>query len=165
MGKKKVDEDINLEDEKIEINETIEDEHDENEYLLLAQKVQAEFDNYRKRTIESEKTSYEKGYNRAIVELLPLLDTFHSASKNIEKDSAMAKSFEALNAQLMKILSDMGVERIKAKDEKFDANLHNALFAECVEGVEDDIILEELQEGFKRGEKILRHSLVKINKK
>lgn len=132
-------------------------------YLELAQRIQADFENYKRRNAEIEKTSFNNGVYAMIAKLLPVMDSFKQARATIKDQSAL-DGLEIIHGQLIKALSSFGVYKIECVGQKFDPNLHNAVLTDCDETKEDEVVLEELQEGFKSDTKVIRHSVVKINK-
>ena len=134
----------------------------EQEYLEMAQRIQAEFDNYRRRNQDAVFLSRQDGIAYAIETLLPVIDSIDSAKRQI-KDEAFLKSIELLHSQTLSCFEKLGAKKIKALGEHFDPTLHNAIMAEEVDG-EPDIVLEEFQEGFELNGKVIRHSVVKVSK-
>lgn len=132
-------------------------------YLELAQRIQADFENYKRRNAEVEKTSFNNGVYAFVTKLLPVMDSFKQARQTIADESALA-GLNIIHNQLIKALSSFGIYKIECVGQKFDPNLHNAVLTDCDETKEDEIVLEELQEGFKSEHKVIRHSVVKINK-
>jgi len=127
----------------------------------------AEFENARRR-IEKEKHDFVKYANEGfILELLPILDSLEIAEKHIKE----AKDFEAVRVgvdmiqlQIQKFVKDLGLERIKALNEKFDPHVHEAV--ETVESPDkaDGLIVDEMKPGYKFNGKLLRPAIVKIIK-
>ncbi|MBQ7307188.1 MAG: nucleotide exchange factor GrpE [Clostridia bacterium] len=136
----------------------------EQEYLLLAQKTQAEFENYKKRTLKAEIEAKQKGIIEAVNKFLPVIDAFDIAQKQ-ETNTEYIKTNSVIINQLKKALEDLGVSKIEALNKPFDYNLHNAIMVDTVEGIENDIVLEVFQEGYVLKDKVIRHSIVKVNKK
>lgn len=131
-------------------------ENKEQEYLDQLQRLQAEFDNYRKR-IEKEKEEYCKFSNQElIIKLLDILDDFELALKHIEDDGV-----EMIYSKLYSLLEKEGLGKIKVNGE-FNPEVHEALIIE--EGKEDNKIIEELQRGYILNNKVIRPSKVKISK-
>lgn len=169
-GKTFVDEDLE-EQESVEKNRNkgeaegnIESSEEKmNEYLEMAQRIQAEFDNYRRRNLDIVQKSKQEGIVQAVTELLPILDTINSAKRQIV-DENMAKSIELIYKQTLDCFANLGVKKIEAVGKPFDPNIHNAIMAEEVKGVEPDMVLDEFQEGFEINGKVIRHSVVKVSK-
>lgn len=137
---------------------------DENfSFLEMAQRIQAEFDNYRKRTANTEKEARKKGVCDAVEKFLPVIDSLDNAKRQVT-DENFKKALDLVNSQMLQSLTSLGVEKIDALGQMFDPNLHNAIMAGADETKPDEIILEEFQSGFKLDGKVIRHSVVKVNK-
>ncbi len=132
-------------------------------YLEMAQRIQAEFDNYRKRTISAEKDARKNGICEAVEKFLPVIDSLDNAKRQVS-DENFKKALDLVQNQVMQSLKSLGVEKIPALDQPFDPNLHNAIMAGSDSEKPDEIILEEFQAGFKLDGKVIRHSVVKVNK-
>ena len=133
------------------------------EYLEMAQRLQAEFDNYRRRNLDIAKNSRQEGIAHAVMELLPVIDTINSAKRQVT-DENFLKSLELIYKQTLDCFAKLGVKKIEAVGYPFDPNLHNAIMAEEVEDMESDMVIDEFQEGFMLGDKVIRHSVVKVSK-
>ena len=134
------------------------------EYLFSAQCLQADFDNFRKKAeikIEQAKT---EGQIEAIAKILPALDSFSGARKMIQ-DKTVLEGLSMVENQLFSALQSLRVEKIEAVGKSFDPNLHNALAVVEDSSLEDNIIKEEYQSGYKLSDKVIRHSQVIVNKK
>lgn len=126
------------------------------------QRIQAEFVNFRNRT-ESERTRFVNLANEELIKkLLPLADNFSRAFSQVKEETEFSKGISLIYAQLNEILEDEGVKPIIASGD-FNPNLHEVLLVE--EGKEDNKIIEELQKGYLLGDKVIRHSKVKLSKK
>ena len=79
-------------------------------------------------------------------------------------DENIIKALDLINNQIMQSLQGLGVERIEAVGKEFNPNLHNAIMTGNEEGKAEDEILEEYQAGFVLNGKVIRHSVVKVNK-
>lgn len=133
------------------------------EYLEMAQRLQAEFDNYRRRNLDIAKNSRQEGIVQAVTELLPVIDTINSAKRQII-DETYLKSMELIYKQTIDCFAKLGVKKIEAIGKPFDPNLHNAIMAEEVPDIKPDIVIDEFQEGFVLDGKVIRHSVVKVSK-
>ena len=134
------------------------------EYLQTAQRLQAEFDNYRKRAEEQIKQARFDGMADAVSKLLPALDSFESASKMVN-DPKLLEGFDLIKNQILSAFTALGVEKIDAKNTPFNPTLHNALATQSNPDFDDDIVIEEYQAGYKLKDKIIRYSQVIVNKK
>ena len=129
-------------------------------------RLMAEFQNF-KRRVAREKSDIHAYANEKIVgELLPVLDNFERALDTEGGDpEAYAKGMQLIFEQFKKALENAGLEEIKAKDEAFDPNVHNAVMTECLEDKEDGTVTNVLQKGYKLKDKVIRPSMVAVNKK
>lgn len=127
-------------------------------------RVQAEFENFKKRC-EKENSAF-RDYAKAeiIKKLLTVLDSFEIALKNTNNHAEFVKGVELIYSQLYMILKDEGLQHIETKDKRFDPYLHEVMLSEKSDRPEDTI-LEELQKGYKLKDRVLRHSKVKVAKK
>ena len=132
------------------------------EYLQMAQRVQAEFDNYRRRNLDLAKNSRHDGIIFAVEQLLPVLDTINSAKRQLV-DENLSKALEQVYKQTLECFAKLGVSKIEAVGKPFNPHLHNAIMTEHVEGTEPDIVLDEFQEGFEIDGRVIRHSVVKVS--
>lgn len=131
-------------------------------YLELAQRISAEFDNYKKRNSVLAVQSEQKGIIAVIEKILPCIDAFDNAFKMV-KDEASKDGLRLIYDQLNTILKSFNVEEIEALNKEFDPNFHNAVFAEEKKGKEGKI-LEVLQKGYILGDRVIRYSMVKVGK-
>lgn len=134
-----------------------------NEYLNMARIIQADFDNYRKRSIESIKQAKRDGLISAIEVILPSLDVFKKAKQMIKDDNSL-KGIEMLENEINSALKNLGVEKIDTKNAQFNPNLHYALSVVEDKTKPDNIIIDEYQAGYKIGDKVIKYSQVIVNK-
>ena len=132
------------------------------EYLNLAQRVQADFENYRRRTKATRAEAYEDGAREVIKQLLPVVDNLERAIAQETTDEAMATGVKMVYRQLMDALEKRGVSVIDRPGEKFDPNLENAVMQGTTDEGEPGIVCAVLQKGYKLGEFVLRHAMVKV---
>ena len=122
-------------------------------------RVQAEFENFKKR-FEKEKLEFLQYSNAGLIEeLLPVIDSIDEALKHSQEK----KGIEGIRKQLLGVMEKNGVKEIDCIGKKFNHELHEVLLSVCVEEEENGKILEEFQKGYLLNEKVLRHSKVKIN--
>lgn len=140
-----------------------ENECREEEFKETLQRLQAEFENYRKRTESSMQKVKEDGIVHSINKLLPVLDSFKSA-KMIVKDEEFLNSLNLIEKQFMDGLSALNITKIEAENEMFNPVYHNAVLTGCDSDKPEDVILEVFQDGYKLGDRVIRYSVVKINK-
>jgi molecular chaperone GrpE len=128
------------------------------------QRERADSTNLRRRT-EEEKSKLADFYKANVVRaLLPALDNLERALKHVPKelkDNDYEKGIDGVVKQFEKTLSDIGVEKIKSKGQKFDPKYHEAIGMEEGEG-DEEVVAEELQGGYTLGEEVIRHAMVKV---
>ena len=138
------------------------------ELTLDLQRTRADFENFRKRVDMEKAMSRASGRVSAIMELLPLLDTIERAVTHVPADLAdnpWAQGVVGLAKRLEKAMGDLGLSRIDAKPgTKFNPELHEAVQFDESDG-EHEVIAEELQAGYKLGDDVLRHTMVRVTKK
>ncbi|MBQ6501858.1 MAG: nucleotide exchange factor GrpE [Mogibacterium sp.] len=128
-------------------------------------RLMAEFQNF-KRRVAKEKSDIHAYANEKIVgDLLPVLDNFERALSTETEDEGYAKGMQLIFEQLKTALGNAGLEEIKAMDEEFDPNVHNAVMTETIEEKEDGTVTKVLQKGYKLKDKVVRPSMVAVNKK
>jgi molecular chaperone GrpE len=138
------------------------------EYYGMLQRVSADFDNFKKRTAKERETIYQDATSEAVQTFLPVLDNFERAVKAqdtpqiSESDSAYKAGIELLFRQFREAFSKLGVKEITTLGQKFDPNLHNAVMHVDDDSFGDGEIIEEFQKGYIIGEKVVRHSMVKV---
>ena len=131
------------------------------------QRLMAEFDNYRKRTEKEKASMYDMGISGALEKLLPVLDNFERGLASVDdegKTSSVYVGMDMIYKQLVKVLTDMGVEPIDAAGKEFDPNLHNAVMQTEDEALPENTVAQELQKGYTYKGTVLRHSMVSVVK-
>jgi len=94
------------------------------------QHLQADFDNYRKRTDNEKQIFVKTACKDVVVELLPVLDNFELALKHTSEKEDFVKGIELVYVQLLEIMNKLGLESIKSLGEKFNPEIHEALMKE-----------------------------------
>lgn len=135
---------------------------DKTDYLNQLQRVQAEFDNYRKRMVTALGDARQDGFMDAITQFLPALDSFKMATAMItDKNTLMGIQF--IEKGILNTLHKMGVETIDATG-KFNPELHQAIDTEDAPGFESGDIVKECYKGFTYKGKVIRYSQVIVKK-
>ena len=131
-------------------------------------RVLADSENFKKRIDEERIRERKYGSQRVLEKIIPSIDIFDKAV-NMKTDDEKLKNFligfEMINNNLKQVLEEEGVKKIKAVGEKFDPKYHHAVETEWNSDVEEDVILSEMQTGYMYKDRVLRPSLVKVNKK
>lgn len=140
-------------------------EKDEKQALIdTLQRLQADFENYKKR-IEKETERFRELANQDLIErLLPVLDNFSLAIKAEQNLEDFAKGVHLIFSEFRKVLNDFGVQEIETEDRMFDPTLHEAMMTGKDRSKKDGAILEEFQKGYTLAGKVLRHARVRVNK-
>lgn len=125
-------------------------------------RLMAEYDNYRKRSSKERESIYQDVRADTVTKFLPVYDNLVRALDQATCDEAYRKGVEMIMTQLRDILSRMGVTEIESLGQKFDPALHNAVMHEEDETKGEGEIVQELQKGFKMGDKVIRFAMVKV---
>ncbi|MBE6599888.1 MAG: nucleotide exchange factor GrpE [Ruminococcaceae bacterium] len=119
----------------------------------------AEYDNFRRRTAKEREGIYADAYADAVTELLPIIDNLERAAMFSDAES-VGKGVQMTLAAVREVLAKIGVTEIE--NETFDPNFHNAVMHVEDEAYGEGAIVEVLQKGYKKGDKIIRYSMVKV---
>lgn len=150
---------LNIVKKQKEENEKLQEELDNTKDRLL--RLTAEYDNYRKRTIKEKEGIYSDAYVDVLKEIIPILDNLEravAADGNIED---LKKGIEMTIKGCQDSFAKLGVEEIDTSGE-FDPNVHNAVMHIEDENLGKNVIAEVFQKGYKKEEKIIRHTMVKV---
>lgn len=126
-------------------------------------RLQAEFDNYRKRTTAERDGAREDGFADALKLMLPVLDNLERAIASGEAESAITQGVKMVHQQMLDTFGKKGLTEIDALGQKFDPHLHAAVMQEpCEEENKHDTIAEVMQKGYMYKDRVLRYSAVKV---
>jgi molecular chaperone GrpE len=129
-------------------------------------RVQADFVNFRRRSEEEQTEIMKVAKKEVVAQLLPIFDNIERAlghvPKQLSKD-AWAQGVARVAKQAEQALAELGIEKIKAKGQEFDHNLHEAVGMENGDG-EREVVSEELQTGYRHGDEVIRPAMVKVRK-
>lgn len=134
----------------------------------LAQRLQADFDNFRKRMLREQSALVERATERLLEDLLPVLDNFDSAREHLpaDVDESVRKGVELLFTELLAVLGQAGLERVDAVGTEFDPNVHEAVMREpsAGDGSGDDspVVTEVMRPGYVLSGRTLRPAMVKV---
>ena len=134
------------------------------EYLAMAQRVQADFENYRKRNETVRADAFADGRREVAAAMLPVLDNLERAvgAAADSVDEALKNGMELVLKQMTDIYQKMDVTPIDRKGERFDPNLENAVLQGTAEEGEPGTVCQVLQKGYRMGDRVLRHAMVKV---
>jgi len=147
--------------EVIELKEKV--EAAENKYLRLY----ADFDNYRRRVKLDQEASEKYRAESLLSNLLPAIDNLERAMQinpDNEQTKALLTGVEMVYRGILDALESEGAKQIEAVNNEFDPHLHQAVMQTEEEGVESNIVVEEFQKGYILKDRVIRPSMVKVNK-
>jgi molecular chaperone GrpE len=131
------------------------------ELRALAQRVQADFENYRKRVLREQTALVERAAESLIEQLLPVLDNFELALLSLEDaDEKIRKGVELVYADFISVLERQGLERIDAEGVPFDPEIHEAVLHDAGGG--EPKVVETMRTGYRLRGRVLRPAMVKV---
>lgn len=150
-------------EENKEQNNELQEKYDtlNQQYLRLA----ADFDNYRKRQAHEREELLKYGAENALKKMIEVLDNFERGEKaleNVEDCQTVKDSFNLVHKQVLDVLSKLGLEPIDTEGKEFDPNYHDAVMQTPTSEHPEHTIINELQKGYKMGDKVLRPALVNV---
>ena len=127
-------------------------------------RLYAEYDNYRRRSAKEKEAVWGDAYCDAIEQILPVLDNLERAAQygGDDKESPLAKGLELTLKSFAETLEKMGVHEIEALGVEFNPELHNAVMHVEDETLGENIVAEVFMKGYAKGDKVIRHSMVKV---
>lgn len=155
-------------DEELETyNEEVENLQKEKEELYQRfLRAQAEFDNFKKRSIKERESAAKYKSQDLATELLPAIDNFERALQ-VEVDESNKGLLEGISMvyrQLIDALKSQGIEAIESVGKEFDPNIHQAVMQVEDESMDSNVVVEELQKGYLIKDRVIRPAMVKVNK-
>lgn len=169
VGDEKLNEDAEQRPEESQENESIDEKTKLEEELKALEerylRIQAEYQNYRKR-VEKEKSDLIKyGSERLFEDILPIVDNFERALKSSDQAEGkqMAEGLAMIKSSMDTFFEKNGVKKMDAVGEAFDPDRHHAVMTESCEGVEPDHVIEILQDGYTLNDKVIRPCMVKVS--
>ena len=133
-------------------------------YLAMAQRTQADFENYKKRAAREAAVAADRGMAKLAKELLPALDHLELALRAAEEHGAgdFAKGIRQIQDEMVGALGRVGIQPFSPKGEPFDPSEHEAMASQPVEGTEPGTISEVYQQGYRINGAILRPARVVV---
>ncbi len=157
-----------------ELDELVKTAAERDQYLALAQRTQADFENYRKRVARDAATAQERGVVKLAQELLPALDNLDraieaatlkgtpSGAQAGDSEDPLLAGVRLVRSELSGALARLGIEAFAPLGEVFDPNLHEAVAQQPVEGAASGAVAEVFQNGYRMGETIIRPARVLV---
>ncbi|MBE6930868.1 MAG: nucleotide exchange factor GrpE [Ruminococcaceae bacterium] len=122
----------------------------------------AEYDNFRKRSQKEKESVYDDATIATAAIFLQVLDNLDRALAQPTTDEAYKKGVEMIHRQFCECLSKLKITEAPGAGEQFDPNIHNAVMHVEDESCDDNTIIEVFQKGFLMGDRVVRHSMVKV---
>jgi molecular chaperone GrpE len=132
------------------------------DYLALAQRTQADFENYRKRMARENAAATDRGMAKLAKELLPALDHLELALKAAEGHEEVVKGFGMVAGEIKAALARVGIQAFSPQGEAFDPNEHEAMAQQPVEDAESGTVVEVYQSGYRINGAVLRPARVVV---
>ncbi|MFO7572327.1 MAG: nucleotide exchange factor GrpE [Gaiellaceae bacterium] len=147
--------------EVVEVDELARVTAERDEYLDLLQRVQADFENYRKRAAREQERLVAHAHERIVRDLLPVLDDLERALDAAERheEAALVEGVELVEQALRAALAREGLVEIET-DGAFDPHVHEAMLTQEREGVDAGCVLEVVQRGYRLGDRVVRPARV-----
>jgi molecular chaperone GrpE len=145
-----------------DIEELLTRSRERDEYLALAQRTQADFENYRKRMARENAAATDRGMAKLAKELLPALDHLELALKAAEGHEDVVKGFAMVAGELKAALGRVGIQPFSPQGEAFDPNEHEAMAQQPVDGAESGTVVEVYQSGYRINGAVLRPARVVV---
>ena len=127
-------------------------------YMRLA----AEYDNFRKRSRSERETVFADAFTSAVAAFLPVVDNIDRAAAQPCTDEGYKKGVELICKQFTEVFDKLGIKGLPGVGEPFDPNLHDAVMHVQDESVGENTVVEVMQKGYSIGERVIRHSVVKV---
>ncbi len=166
MAKKK--ESVEQQEVKEEVKEEVLEETSEERDELAECKEQllrtlAEYDNYRKRTAKEKEALRKECIADSVESFLPVIDNLHRAKESLASQEGVdTQGVELVLKQFEEIMASLGVEEIIAEGQEFDPNLHNAVMHVEDENLGENMVAEVFSKGYRIGDRVIRHCVVKV---
>lgn len=143
-------------------NDLLEQKKRSDEYFDHLKRNMAEFDNFKKRMQKEKESMYSAIVADFVSELLPVMDNFEKAVDAETKDESYKNGMKMIYSQIDDLLKKAGVEEIEALGKEFDPNYHEAVMHIEDDKYKEKEIVEVFRKGYKLGDKVIRHTMVKV---
>ncbi|MBA2792550.1 MAG: nucleotide exchange factor GrpE [Thermoleophilaceae bacterium] len=138
-------------------------QRERDEYLALAQRTQADFENWRKRATRETAAAGQRARSGLMTELLPVVDNLERALASAEAEDGLAGGVKLVHSELVSVLVRNGVEPFDPKGEKFDPGVHEAISTRPDEETGAGVVLDVVEKGYRLGESVLRPARVVVS--
>jgi molecular chaperone GrpE len=170
-GEPSGEEDPQNEAERLEEKQTVEAEaplartqRERDEYLDLARRSQADFENYRKRAAKEAALAGERAKSGLVRELLPVVDNLERALASAgESEQHLAEGVRLVHSELIAVLERNGVQQFDPSGERFDPGEHEALSMRPQDGAESGVVLDVVEKGYRANGTVLRPARVVVS--
>jgi molecular chaperone GrpE len=133
------------------------------EYLELARRTQADFENYRKRTAKDLAAAGTRAKVGLVRDLLPVVDNLERALDSAESADGLAEGVRLVLADLRGVLAREGVEAVEPVGERFDPTVHEALSTRPQDGAEPGVVVDVVQKGYRMSDTVIRPARVVVS--
>ena len=177
----KMEKDENIVDESTAVSEEVTEEKDVSEltkeeleieveklrkendkYYKHLQRTAAEFDNYKKRVAKEKDNIYALADGDVVGKYINVLDNIDKALMVETTDEKLKQGISMVQKQMIEIMTSLGVSEIPTVNETFNPEIHDAVMHIESEEYGEQIVVEELRKGYRRGDRIIRHAMVKV---
>ncbi len=145
-----------------ELDELVKTAQQRDEYLALAQRTQADFENYRKRVARDAAQAQDRGMAKLAKELLPALDNLDRAIEAAQDEDPLLAGVRLVRAELAAALARVGIEQFAPLGERFDPAEHEAMAQQPIEGAESGTVAEVYQNGYRLNGTVIRPARVLV---
>jgi molecular chaperone GrpE len=170
-GEPSGEEDPQNEEERLEETQAVKAEdplariqRERDEYLDLARRSQADFENYRKRAAKEAALAGERAKSGLVRELLPVVDNLERALASAgESEQHLAEGVRLVHSELIAVLERNGVQQFDPSGERFDPGEHEALSMRPQDGAESGVVLDVVEKGYRANGTVLRPARVVVS--
>ena len=139
-------------------------ERQRDEYLALAQRTQADFENYRRRAVRDVAAATTRAKSALVRELLPAVDNLERALAAAgEAEASLASGVRLVHADLVGVLRRNGVEAVEPAGERFDPTVHEAISTRPADGAEPGLVVDVVEKGYRLGDAVIRPARVVVS--
>jgi molecular chaperone GrpE len=153
------------EDDETEVEDPLaRAERERDEYLDLARRAQADFENYRKRAAKEAAAAGDRAKSGLVRELLPVVDNLERALASAEEsEQHLAEGVRLVHSELIAVLERNGVEQFDPRGDRFDPSEHEALSMRSQDGAESGTVIDVVEKGYRANGTVLRPARVVVS--